>query len=67
MNTTEVPGLMLPRCCAHLMSWQDGPPAARTPAVATRAGLPAETPVPVSATALAPSVLRLSDSRVVRT
>jgi hypothetical protein len=67
MNTTEPPGLMLPRCCAHLMAWRDGPLTARTPAVATRAGLPAETPAPESATAFGPGLLRLSESRVVRT
>lgn len=67
MNTTEVPGLTLPRCCAHLVSWHDGPLTARTPDFATRAGLPAEAPAPESVTAFEPNVLRLSVSRVVRT
>ncbi|WP_316771242.1 hypothetical protein [Streptomyces sasae] len=67
MNTTETPGLMLPRCCAHLMTWHEGPLTARTPAVATGAGLRAETLAPESATAFDLGVLRLSESRVVRT
>ncbi|MFF1304583.1 hypothetical protein [Streptomyces sp. NPDC058307] len=25
MNGTQTPGLQLPRCCAHLVSWDDRP------------------------------------------
>ncbi|MGW2722346.1 hypothetical protein [Streptomyces sp. NPDC001492] len=25
MNGTQTPGLQLPRCCAHLVSWDDQP------------------------------------------
>ncbi|MCX5124655.1 hypothetical protein OG898_15290 [Streptomyces sp. NBC_00193] len=54
MNTTEVSGLTAPLCCAHLISWHDGPRTARTAAFATRAGLPAEASTPKSATAVEP-------------
>ncbi|MGW2722347.1 hypothetical protein [Streptomyces sp. NPDC001492] len=67
MNTTQTPGLMLPRCCAHLMTWHEDPLTARTPAPTTGTGLRAETPAREPATAFVHGVLRLSESQAVRT
>jgi hypothetical protein len=52
MNTTEAPDLMLPRCCAHLMSWDAGPLTARIPAVAVPVSRSTEGRAPESATAV---------------
>ncbi|MEU7327935.1 hypothetical protein [Streptomyces parvus] len=66
MDTTEACGLMLPRCCAHLMTWGDGPPTARTPAAAVPAGLSARAGAAAEyGTAAESSVLRLPASRAV--
>ncbi|MEH0449306.1 MULTISPECIES: hypothetical protein [unclassified Streptomyces] len=67
MNASQTPGVPLPRCCAHLVTWRDGPPTARTPAVAGRPGSTAETPAPESAATAGSPVRRLSGSRVVCT
>jgi len=67
MNGPQTPGLPLPRCCAHLITWRDGPPAARTPAVAAHPGRTAVT-APETATAAGPHHARLlPGSRVVCT
>lgn len=65
MDTTEACGLMLPRCCAHLMSWGDGPLTARTSAVTVSAGLSAQAGAAGYGTAAEPTVLRLPASRAV--
>ncbi|MDX3800436.1 hypothetical protein [Streptomyces sp. AK04-3B] len=67
MNAPQNPGLPLPRCCAHLVTWRDGPPTARTPAVAARPGRTAETQAPEPAATAGSPVRRLSGSRVVCT
>ncbi|MEW2810790.1 hypothetical protein AB0929_27375 [Streptomyces massasporeus] len=64
MTTTEAPGLTLPRCCAHLMSWDDGPSRALTGA-AVPAGLPAGLRAPESMAADEPSSARLPAPRAV--
>ncbi|MDG9710517.1 hypothetical protein [Streptomyces sp. DH10] len=64
MTTTEAFGLTLPRCCAHLMSWDDGPFTAPTHA-AVPAGLPAEKRTSESPTAAEPTAVRLSAPRAV--
>ncbi|MEU2915054.1 hypothetical protein ACFYM3_39140 [Streptomyces massasporeus] len=64
MTTTEAPGLTLPRCCAHLMSWDDGPSTALTRA-ALPAGLPAGPRAPQSMAAHEPSSARLPAPRAV--
>ncbi|MET9686093.1 hypothetical protein [Streptomyces coeruleorubidus] len=65
MNTTEASGLMLPRCCAHLMSWDDGPLTARTPAAAVPAGPSTDARDPEYGTAAEPTELRLCAPRAV--
>jgi hypothetical protein len=67
MNGTQNPGLPLPRCCAHLVTWHDGPPTAATPAVATRPARTAGTPAPESTTAAEYDECLLPGGRVVRT
>ncbi|MFF7735334.1 hypothetical protein [Streptomyces sp. NPDC007984] len=65
MDPTEACGLMLPRCCAHLMTRGDGPPTARTPAVTAPAGLSARAGAAEYGSAAEPFVLRLPASRAV--
>jgi hypothetical protein len=64
MTTTEAPGLTLPRCCAHLMTWDDGPSMALTRA-AVPAGPPAGPRAPESMAADEPSSVRLPGPRAV--
>jgi hypothetical protein len=58
MNTMEASGLALPRCCAHLMSWDDGPITARTLTDAVPVGLSTRARASESAAAVEPTVLR---------
>ncbi|MFF8874512.1 hypothetical protein [Streptomyces massasporeus] len=60
MTTTQAPGLTLPRCCAHLMSWDDGPssPSKALTRAAVPAGLPAGPRAPESMAADEPSSAR---------
>lgn len=67
MHTAEASGLILPRCCAHLISWDDGPFTARTHAVAVPAGRSAKAQSSESATAAGPSVLQSPAIRAVGT
>lgn len=67
MTTTEAPGLTLPRCCAHLMTWDDGPsrPSTALTRTAVPAGLPAGPRAPESTVADEPSSARLPAPRAV--
>ncbi|MER6563775.1 hypothetical protein ABT300_39875 [Streptomyces sp. NPDC001027] len=67
MNGTQTPGLPLPRCCAHLITWRDGPPTARTPALAAHPARTAAAPAPKPATAAEAHQRLLPGSRVVCT
>ncbi|WP_406171551.1 hypothetical protein [Streptomyces sp. NBC_00996] len=58
MNTMEAHGLTLPRCCAHLMSWDGGPRTARTHTDAVPAGLSTRARASEPAAAVEPTVLR---------
>ncbi|GGL91155.1 hypothetical protein GCM10010129_38670 [Streptomyces fumigatiscleroticus] len=60
MNTMEASSLMLARCCAHLMSFDDDPFTVLAHTAAVTAGLPAEAWAPESVTAAKPTAVRLS-------
>jgi hypothetical protein len=66
MNTAEFPNQAHPQCCAHLITWHDGPLTSRTSAFATREGLRAESSASECGTALETNTPRFSESRVVR-
>ncbi|MFE6520896.1 hypothetical protein [Streptomyces sp. NPDC057794] len=57
MNTTETYDLPLPRCCAHLMSGDNGPLTARTTTVAVSADFSAQARASESQTATEPTLL----------
>ncbi|MFG2798584.1 hypothetical protein OIE43_20965 [Streptomyces pseudovenezuelae] len=60
MNTMEAAGLTLARCCAHLVTFDDGPLTAPSRTAAVTADLPAEARAPESVTAARPAAVRLT-------
>jgi hypothetical protein len=67
MNPTEAAGLLLPQCCAHLTSWDDGAFTAPAHVAAVLAGFPAATRAQDSTAAAEPTGARLPETRAVGT